>query len=343
MLVTQERQVMALGCNEELSGTFNPLCIRWCDLEDFTDWTSSPTNNAGEFVLDHGTEIVAARRIGSHIAIWTKSSLYLAQFIGDPSQTFRFERVDTGCGIVGPKAVTILNQTAYWVGQDLTIRSWSPGSLPVQVECAISRDLRVEQPAYAQKIVVGNVGKFSEIWIFYPALADSATENSRYIAVSLLSGAWFKGVMARTAFIDDAEFSTILTPAGFFSTILTADTNFLVQVHEDQTITGADGLAMTWHIQSGDQYLESGRRRVMINRFVTDFEAAPNCYLTLVARQFPKSLLTPKGPYQIETSTKKIDLRASGNLVSVKFSDDGTIASMRLGKPRLEGFTMGER
>src|SRR5215831_11050250 len=41
ILTTSERQVLAFGCNEEVSGNFNPLCIRGCDLEDLTDWTTT--------------------------------------------------------------------------------------------------------------------------------------------------------------------------------------------------------------------------------------------------------------------------------------------------------------
>ena len=63
MLVNEQRQVMAFGCNEELTGDFNPLCIRFSDIENPEDWTTSPSNNAGEVILKGGGRLVSAEMI----------------------------------------------------------------------------------------------------------------------------------------------------------------------------------------------------------------------------------------------------------------------------------------
>ena len=88
MLSMPQRQVIALGCNEEVSGVWNPLCIRWCDIEDYTDWTSTPQNNAGEWILESGGRIVCGRVIGDYALVWTTDGLFLGTYVGAPGQTW---------------------------------------------------------------------------------------------------------------------------------------------------------------------------------------------------------------------------------------------------------------
>ena len=102
ILVTPERQVLALGCSEEGSGNYNALCIRGSDIEDYADWTTTPTNNAFEHVLEGAGKIIAGRMVGSYVAVWTDSELHVGQFLGDPGQTYRFDRVAKGCGLGKP-------------------------------------------------------------------------------------------------------------------------------------------------------------------------------------------------------------------------------------------------
>ena len=58
-------QVFALGCNEEVSGVFNPSCIRHSSIRDNTEWSTSATGStAREYVLTGGGRIVAGRMAG---------------------------------------------------------------------------------------------------------------------------------------------------------------------------------------------------------------------------------------------------------------------------------------
>ena len=115
MVTTPSRQVMAFGCNEEVSGDYNPLCIRWSDVENAEDWASLPTNNAGEWILESGGRIVCARVIGEYVLVRTTVSLFLGTFLGDPGQTWKFERVGANCGAISPGAPVIKSQTATWI------------------------------------------------------------------------------------------------------------------------------------------------------------------------------------------------------------------------------------
>jgi hypothetical protein len=112
IVVTPERQLLALGTNEEVSTTFNGMCIRGSDIEDITSWTSLPTNNAFEHVLENGgTFIRDARMVGPYVAVWTDSALFVGQFIGDPAQTYRFTRIASNCGLIQNGAIVTFGAT----------------------------------------------------------------------------------------------------------------------------------------------------------------------------------------------------------------------------------------
>jgi hypothetical protein len=52
---TENRILVALGAHD--GSVDNPLLIRWCSAEDYTDWTPSDTNTAGDKQLDAGAEL----------------------------------------------------------------------------------------------------------------------------------------------------------------------------------------------------------------------------------------------------------------------------------------------
>jgi len=188
ILVTPERQLLAFGCNEEVSATYNPMCIRGSDIEDITDWTTTAANNAFESILEGGGMIVGAALFGSYVAVWTDTSVYLGQFIGAVGQTYRWDLVDTNCGLLGPNAMTVFNQTAYWVTPDLQFYAWQIGASPQMIPCPILRDFGDNMVgSQKDKVVCTGVSRFGEVWWFYPDARDGI-ENSRYVAMSTFDG-----------------------------------------------------------------------------------------------------------------------------------------------------------
>lgn len=353
MVVTAQRQVMALGCNEEISTTFNPMCIRWCDLENFTNWTSSATNNAGEYILEGQGKIVAGRRVGDGIAIWTSGMLYYATFVGDPSKTYDFRPVSDGCGLIGPGGVTELGGVAYWMSPDHSFNSWAPGGPVVKLPCPISIELQTNMNAGSGRLDARTVAvkqpAFNEVWFFYPDLRDVATGGYRYVAFNVADGSWFRGVLdRRSAYYADFLYN----PASSVTTrgwrpFISIDGDGKIYSHEVETFGGAgDGEdVFSSFIQSADQYLNSGGQRVMVTGAVPDFETqTATISLTLYMRNRPQSTAVTKGPYSLATSDNKKDFRASGMIMSAKFSSAGASTERwRLGKPILHCTTQGGR
>lgn len=365
ILVTNERQVLALGCNEESSGTFNPMCIRGCDLEDYGDWTTSPDSNAFEHILPGSGKIVGGRRAGGSIAVWTEAALYLGQFVGNPDQTYRFDLVDGNCGLIGPDAVTTLGQRFYWLGTDLRIRTWVPGELPQIIPCPIGREFAVNVAlnfgsSRESRFVAHSVSKFEEVWFHYRdnrGGQPSGAFNNRYIAFcagesrAAQRPVWFTGLAGRTAAVDSGIVVS-LTYATEASTIISAVPG-AVYLEE----TGTAGTANSPHfssIESGDQYIDNGQRRMMVRGVRPDFENitaedGEGVAMTLYVRDHPISSSTGKGPFLLTSGMAKKDFRASGKIISVKFEmTDAAFQALpsgcfRLGKPVFDIIPLGER
>lgn len=330
MLTTPERVVMAFGCEEEISGQYNPMCIRWSDIEDYTTWSAVAANSAGEYILEGGGRIVAARLLGSYIAIWTDTSLFLGQYVGSSDQVYRFDLIAENCGLAGPNAVTVVNQVAYWMTPDLQFYAWQVGAPPAPITCPIQRDfaenLVVDQ---IEKVCSTSVSEFGEVWWFYPDARDGI-ENSRYVALSLADG-WFRGQMVRTAAIDSGPQR--------YPVFVAYDGS--VYYHENGA--SADGAPLEWFLRSSDQYLDTAQRRILLQGMVPDFEAqVGDISLTIRHRPFPAQVgERTKGPYTLAPGRLKKDFLIDCCIASVEFSGSAAPTFMRLGLPCFDGVPTG--
>jgi len=330
-VASKQRVCIAFGCNEELTGTFNPLCVRWTDNEDLTDWTTGASDNAGEYILNGGGQIVAAEQVGDAFGIWTDKSLTQMSYTGG-TDIFQFDLIDENCGAIGPNAVAVLNAVSYWVGKDKRIRAWAGyGTKPVILESPIWKEFAdniVE--AQAEKIVLSSITRFGEIWIFYPDSRDG-TENSRSIFFKVGNEGliWSRSSFARTAFCD----AGVLTyPVGVSSA---------GDVYNHESGTDANGSDPTWSLRSAGQYLDESERVLMITRFIPDFKGQEDTIsMTIYMRARPQSSTVTKGPYSITTSATKVDFRASGAIAEVAFSGANY---NRFGKPLFDAEVCGTR
>lgn len=358
MLVTYTRQVMAFGCNEEVSGDFNPMCIRFSDIEDPEDWTTALDNNAGEVILEGGSRIVAARVIGSYLYVWTDFALFLGNFTGDSSQPWTFEKVGEHCGLIGPNAAVVNDQVAYWMGPDVQFRQCALGGAPSVIVSPVQVEVKDNLPIIqVDKIVASTCVEFGEVRFDYPDARDdtgrdnveiflaglddaeltgedgdfllggamkqeAGSECSRYVAFSVIDGAWSRGTMARTAYVDSL-------PQQY---PLATDPNGVVYIHERGN--SADGANISWFIESADLYLgDAADPMLMIKEFWPDFQDQISpVQLTMYVKKYPQGNYYQHGPYSLPVGRYKRGFRASGRLAKFRFSADTTPTGVRFGK-----------
>lgn len=333
MLVTPQRQVLAFGCEEAVSGDFNWLCIRGSDIRDYTNWTITTSNNAFEYILESSGKIIAAQMFGNYVAVWTETSVHLGTFQTDNTQTpWTFDLVADNCGLAGPNAVVVVNQVAYWLTPDLQFYAWQLGTPPRPINCPISRDFETNVDTdQLDKVVATSVSAFTEVWWFYPDARDG-DENSRYVALSIPGGQWFRGDVARTAVMDSG---TEIYP-------IFVDYDGNVFYHEKGN--DANGSALSWDLTSSDIYIREGETRGMVRGIWPDFkDQQGDITMTLYFKDYPQATGRTKGPWTLGENREKRDLRAEGRLMSMKYAGSSVGAFMRIGKPSIDVVETGAR
>ena len=330
-LVSHTDQIFALGCNEEVSGTFNPLCIRHSGIRRSTEWNTASDTTAREYVLAGGGRIVGAGVAGQFILVWTSDRLFVGTFVGALNQPWRFDPVGEHCGLIGPNAFAIAGSQALWLAPDLQFRSYALGGAVQIVPCPI-RDEMARNLASAQgdKITAATVSAYDEVRFDYPDARDG-NENSRYLAVCLQDGSWSKGIMARSAFVDAGpqQDPVGVTPDG--------------RVYWHERGRSADGAAFAWFIESADQYL-SEDQTLMVRGLWPDMagQAGPAA-VRLRTRLKPQGQSRTYGPYPLAPGAALVDLRASGRLFCVRLSGQGSPTAGRIGRPVFDVAPAGGR
>ena len=330
-LAMPQRQIMAFGCSEETSGVYNHLCIRWSDIEGPTTWTTSSSNNAGEYIIEGGGRIVSAMLVGEFVLVWTSSGLHLGTFLGNPGETWRFQRQGDNCGLIGPNAVCVVGQTAYWISPDAQFWTYALGGQPQQIPSTVRKDF-ADNLALGQfdKIVASSISQWREVKWFYPDQRDGI-ENSRYVTLSL-DGSWDHGQLARTAFCD----------AGTASSPIGATYAGAAYWHERGN--SADGAALEWFIESTDFYADESQNEVKIGSMWPNFMGQIGAvYLTMYTKHFPQDVEYTHGPYTLSPGKNQKSFRCTGRVTRLKFSGNSSPSYARMGKCEFDVDIVGGR
>lgn len=318
-------QVFALGTEEEVSGAFNPMCIRHSSIRNNTVWsTTTAGSTAREYILTGGGHIVAGRMIGPYMLVWTDSALFLGSFVGSLTQPWKFDRIAENCGLIGSNAAVVVGQRAYWMSPDRQFYAYSLGGQPAPIPCPIRTDI-AENLAASQgdKVVASSNAEFSEVRFDYPDARDGY-ENSRYVALCLAgddAGAWWGGTMARTAFVDSGP-----TP---YPVGVAYDGS--VYYHEKGK--SDDGAAFAWHIETADQNLDP-EWRMLVREVWPDFKSQDGAVtVTLTGRERPQGAEQTTVSQPMAPGDTKADLLATGRFFKLKFSGSSAPTGCRIGKP----------
>lgn len=325
---------VAIGCNQEVDGVFNPRVIRHSSIRNLTQWsTLADSSTAREYTLPGSGRLVAARMCGPYMLVWSADELFLGTFVGALNEPWRFDRVGMHCGLIGPNAAVVVGQSAYWASPDRQFYRYDLGGAAGPIECQIRVEYATNlAAAQADKIVASSNAEFSEVRWDYPDGRDGF-ENSRFVRLCVSgpdAGAWSQGVQARTAFVDAGP---SLYPVG-----VTYDGH--AYYHEKGH--SADGAPMAWFIRSAGQVLDPDRR-LLVKECWPDFQDQQGpISVTIYSREHPQqeppTVLTaaPMAP-----GDAKADFMITGRMFQVEFSGSAAPTDMRIGKPTFEVSSAG--
>lgn len=339
-VATQQEQLFCLGSVNAMSGLFDPMLINWSDAGDYTDFTPTVTNQAGDFRLVSGSRIVGGLALAGGSLIWTDLCAYWGQYLGAPL-VWGFQPIGLNYGLVGPHAFGTIGATVFWMTQRQFV-VMTPGSAPQILPCEVW-DLVFENLDLAN---LANV--VCETNSFYNEVAWEVPQSDGTVTravVQLDRGWWSYTVLPddgddvpRTAWIDQSVFGAPLA----------SDATGIVWQHETGRDAGTQPLA--WSLKSGIIMIAEGDQITFFREVKPDFKfseagSGPGVVnMTIYVYQDPNDPPRIKGPYQITDKTRSVPgARGRGRGIQFEFSGNDLGSFVRGGLVRYRGSIDGRR
>lgn len=326
-----QRQIVAYGSSFTLAQ--DPLLVRWCDIEDFTVWNATATNQAGSYRIPTGSKIVTGIQGPQQGLLWTDIDVWAMQYVGAPF-VYGFNKIGSNCGAISLHSVGQFNNDIYWMSQKQFFRLSNGGvqSVPCSVWDAVFQNLKSGTDAnglpYTNRICCAVNSQFNEIMWFYPS-ANGNGENDSYVKYNTVMNVWDYGSLGRTAWIDQ---SVLGSPIG-------AGSDKYLYQHEigNDAYIGNQAFAMQSNAASGYYTIAEGDNLMFVDQVWPDmkwgsYNGNPNATVNLTFNFTAYPGDTPQTiTYQMTQQTQYLTPRVRARLVQIQLSSDDVGTFWRLG------------
>jgi hypothetical protein len=354
MVSDASRFVIAFGTNDPSGVLFpttqDPLLIRWSQQEDYEMWTPAATNQAGDYRLSRGSEIVATQQTRQEILVWTDAAVYSMQYLGPP-YVWGFQIMGDNISIAGPNVVSVANNVTYWMGTDkFYMYSGRVETLPCSLRQYVFQNINMEQ---SYQFFSGTNEGYNEIWWFYCS-ANSLVVD-RYVVYNHLERTWYYGTMERTAWLD-SPLRDVPMGAGYEGQLLYHETG-----NDDGTTSPPSPIEA--FCQSSDFDIGDGHNFGLVSRIIPDVTfdgsdvAQPTVTFTVRPRQNPGANYgTSDSPsvdsvnnyisqrtYNVQQFTQYVYVRVRGRQMAFRVGSNELGVAWQLGAPRLDVRPDGRR
>lgn len=348
------RFVIAMGTNDPsgslFSTTQDPLLIRWSQQEEFYTWTPDTTNQAGDYRLSRGSEIVAAQQTRQEILVFTDAAVYSMQYLGPP-YVWGFQIMGDNISIAGPNVVSVANNVTYWMGADkFYMYSGRVETLPCALRQYVYDDINMLQ---SYQFFSGTNEGYNEVWWFYCS-ANSNTVD-KYVVFNYLERTWYYGTMERTYWLDSPLREEPMA-AGYNGQLLYHEIG-----NDDGTTSPPSPIEA--YVQSSDFDIGDGHNFGLVSRIIPDLTfdgsdvAQPTVTFTVRPRQNPganygvsdspdvTSVNNYAGQrtYNVQQFTQYVYVRVRGRQMAFRVGSNELGVAWQLGAPRLDVRPDGRR
>jgi hypothetical protein len=338
------------------------MYINFSSQEDINTYAVTAENTAGTQRLAAGSKIMGAFKGRDAIYVWTDTSLFLMQFVGQPF-TFSFSQVGTNCGLLGKNAAVEVDGAAYWMSENgFFVYDGQLKSMPCLVEDYVFDDLNTTS---RDLINCGLNNLFTEINWFYCTNGSNVVDRVvtyNYLESSRERPIWTVGSLARTAWQDSAVFSKPhacyynVSDNASFDVVGNTDGSTIYYAQEtgtDQINAGGAVTAVLARISSGDFDITQkksstgqsmgmpdlrgdGEYIAKISRIIPDFiQQTGNTRVSLVTRDYPNNSGVTHD-FDITTTQTKQDTRVRARAIQLKISNTAVSQNWKLGTFRLD-------
>lgn len=333
----EDRHLIALGAHD--GSDDNPMLVAWCSQEDYTDWTASALNTAGDKLLKEGTRIMLGIYARSQIVILTDTAAYSMFYIGYP-EVFSISFKAKNCGAISPACAVAHGDVVYWMSP--SIEFWKYDGAPIHMPCEIRDWIQARLDTTQQDKVYASLNSgFHEVWWICPN-KDGGTFIVAYNYKDKFF--WFtvcdNWATPPSAMIDRGEYS---------NKPIAACEDGYVWVYE----TGVDqeGTALPTELVRFYDEIGDGSDVMMTNKVIPDFRSITGSVdVTLNGLEYPQpnddedpTPDTTKGPYAFNSSTRKKNIRIRARQISMVISSSDAGVDWKFGTLRAEAFSMGKK
>lgn len=315
----------------------DPLIIRWSDSLDFTVWTETSTTQAGSFRIPTGSAIIGATQGPQQAIIWTDIEAWAMQYLGPPL-VFGFNKLSSGCGLIGQHAYGVQRGVIYWMSQGSFFSLSGSGvqELPCSVWDVVFQDL---DTANLDKITCAVNSQFGEIAWYYPSLSGGTGEPDKYVKVNTSEGfAWDYGTLPRSAWIDQSVLGQAIgaSPQGL--------------IFQHETSPDADGQPMNAVFETGYFVIAEGQQFAFVDWLFPDmkwglYNGTQNAtvLVTITAVDYPNGSETVYGPFSTTVATQFVNIRLRGRQIKIRIESNDLGSFWRLGDMRYRVGPAGRR
>lgn len=348
------RFLVAFGTNDPSGALFpatqDPMLIRWSAQEDYNVWTPAATNQAGDYRLSRGSEIITAQQTRQEILVWTDAAVYSMQYLGPP-YVWGFQIMGDNVSIAGPNVVSVANNVTYWMGTDkFYMYSGRVETLPCSLRQYVYQNINMEQ---SFQFFSGTNEGYNEVWWFY--CSANSTVVDRYVVFNHLERTWYYGTMERTYWLD-SPLRNVPMAAGYNGQLLYHETG-----NDDGTTTPPSPIVS--FCQSSDFDIGDGHNFGLVSRIIPDLTfdgsdvASPTVTFTVRPRQNPGANYgTSDSPdvvsgnnyvgqrtYNVQQFTQYVYVRVRGRQMAFRVGSNELGVAWQLGAPRLDVRPDGRR
>jgi hypothetical protein len=318
------RFVIAFGCNDYGSTAQTPLLVRWSDQESYATWYPQATNQAGSYLLSHGSQIMSVVQTRQEILVLTDAAIYSMQYLGPP-YVWGFQIMGDNISVMSPNSVITVNNVTYWMGTDkFYMYTGRVETLPCTLRQYIFDDINFQQ---SFQVCCGTNEGYNEIWWFY--CSAGSTTVDKYVIFNHLERTWYYGTIARTAWCDSPLRAT---PMG-------AGYNGQLLYHENGNDDGS-----TVPASPIEAYCQSTVDQPSVAFTVRPRQNPGANYGSSAAPSVTSTQnYTNEQTYNVQTFTEYAYVRIRGRQMAFKVSSSGLGVSWQLGAARLDVRQDGRR